>query len=628
MKRTEGTFTQTGIRQSGKRTRIERSFPWRDLRVVSRRQGTRKPPIYSVHRWWARRPPELYRTILTHLVDGTEDDAAVLAGRTVLDPFMGGGTTLVEAQALGAKVIGFDTEALACRITDVELRTPPSAKVWKEIEAKVQHVERGLRQYYGANSMWETLHLFWVDVVDCQLCRQRFDAHPQVLLACERDAKEVVALCRYCSRLHHITGSRVTIHCVCGRRSRLTEYNAKHGSYCCPFCRHVEKIKSYVARRGGRSPERRLIAKEEINWKTGSRRFRPISQKDLQCFEDANGQFHRREEGLPIPRARVRTRPGDGRPRSYGYSRYRDMFNTRQLLHHGSVLKAFLTLTEPARSIALLAFSDSLATNCMFCPYSARWRRLAGLFSIHGYMYVSRPVELNPWLDGVGRGTLRNCIRRVRLALESKQGKGEPAAAQVYAGSLDAFRDENWRVDFIVTDPPYFDNLDYSYLAKFYSVWLRGVAARQNIKRVGGTPLSVQRPPGRHAEAEEFHTRLGRIFAASRARLRRNGLLVFTFANRRQEAWEALRRALAAGGFQMTAVYGVETEGRNGFHGGAGNLRWNALFVCRPYSGRRRSVRIDDLREALKVKGMSRADRDNLQMALRMARRTARSKHQ
>src|SRR5207249_12011106 len=151
---------------------IERAFPWRELRSVSRRQGTRKPPIYSVHRWWARRPPELYRAILELLKEKNgARPSDPLAGKVVLDPFMGGGTTLVEAQALGAEVIGFDTEALACRITALELASATSAQVWEQIEAKIRAVERRLRDYYGTSrGGWETLHLFWVDVVDCESC--------------------------------------------------------------------------------------------------------------------------------------------------------------------------------------------------------------------------------------------------------------------------------------------------------------------------------------------------------------------------------------------------------------------------------------------------------------------------
>lgn len=603
---------------------IERRLPWRELRAVSRRQGTRKPPIYSVHRWWARRPPELYRAILTHLVPpNAHGSGRILAGKVVLDPFMGGGTTLVEAQALGADVVGFDTEALACRITALELSSAPPVEVWEEIERALQAVERRLRPYYGASRGWETLHLFWVDVVVCGRCRRRFDAHPQALLARDERKKLAVAFCRYCSRLYEMRGRPMTVACSCGGISRFSDTNANRAKYHCPFCGHDEPIQNYIRRRGARPPARHLVAKEEIHLATRARRFRPVSQEDMKGFERARRQFDRYEADLPIPGARVVTRPGDSRPRSYGFRRYRDMFNARQLLHHGNILKAFLALTEPARSIALLAFSESLETNCMFCPYSTDWRRLAAILSIHGYMYVSRPVELNPWLDGVGRGTVRNCVRRIRRALESKQQNGRSNQVRVHIGSLDALAEDDIRADYVVTDPPYFDNLDYSYLAKFHSVWLAGTPGLHAIPRVGGTPIRVRPYGGRAVEWREFYSRLRDIFAACRKRLRRNGLVVFTFAHRKPEAWRAIGRAISVSGFCVTAIYGVETEGRNGFHGAEGNLRWNAIFVCRRASGRPRRLRSGELVQAMNAKGLSLADRANLRMALEAVRRRA-----
>src|SRR5206468_7864200 len=319
--------------------------------------------------------------------------------------------------------------------------------------------------------------------------------HPRALLARDQDSRLAWAFCRYCSRLHELPRGRSVVECSCGRISRLTDTNADGGKYHCPFCFHDERMRNYVARRGRRPADRRLIAKEEINWRTRARRFRSVSTEDQRRFERARRKFGRHETDLPIPNARVITRPGDSRPLSYGFARYREMFNARQLLHHGSVLKTFLTLKEPARSIALLAFSESLETNCMFCPYSTDWRRLAAPFSIHGYMYVSRPVELNPWLDGVGRGTLRNCLRRIRRALDSKQANGRNKRVRVYIGSLDALANDEILADYVVTDPPYFDNLDYGYLARFHSVWLATAPRLRGVPRVGGIPIRV-RPRG------------------------------------------------------------------------------------------------------------------------------------
>jgi hypothetical protein len=53
--------------------------------------------------------------------------------------------------------------------------------------------------------------------------------------------------------------------------------------------------------------------------------------------------------------------------------------------------------------------------------YAFGWRRLAWLFSIRAYRHVSRPVEINPWLDRTGRGTFPNTVRQVQRAIEFAQ---------------------------------------------------------------------------------------------------------------------------------------------------------------------------------------------------------------
>ena len=47
-----------------------------------------------------------------------------LDGAVVLDPFVGGGTSLVEAERCGARVIGYDIDPVATFITRFELETP------------------------------------------------------------------------------------------------------------------------------------------------------------------------------------------------------------------------------------------------------------------------------------------------------------------------------------------------------------------------------------------------------------------------------------------------------------------------------------------------------------------------
>ena len=67
----------------------------------------------------------------------------------------------------------------------------------------------------------------------------------------------------------------------------------------------------------------------------------------------------------------------------------------------------------------------------MLTHYAFGWRRLAPLFSIRAYRHVTRPVEINPWLDGTGRGTFPNAIRQVQRAIEFAR---EPEVAHLDGG--------------------------------------------------------------------------------------------------------------------------------------------------------------------------------------------------
>ncbi|VAW30057.1 hypothetical protein MNBD_CHLOROFLEXI01-3481, partial [hydrothermal vent metagenome] len=73
-------------------------------------------PNSYLHKWWARRCGSTFRTILKHLVtDEAKQDyyaAGGLRGKIILDPMVGGGTTLHEAIRLGANVIGADIDPI------------------------------------------------------------------------------------------------------------------------------------------------------------------------------------------------------------------------------------------------------------------------------------------------------------------------------------------------------------------------------------------------------------------------------------------------------------------------------------------------------------------------------------
>ena len=69
-------------------------------------------PVIAVHKWFARRPGTLFRALLlAEFGHGALREIYFktnnLKGLQVADPFMGGGTPLLEANRLGCDIIGY-----------------------------------------------------------------------------------------------------------------------------------------------------------------------------------------------------------------------------------------------------------------------------------------------------------------------------------------------------------------------------------------------------------------------------------------------------------------------------------------------------------------------------------------
>jgi len=88
-------------------TFIEHDFPIEKLNPVALSEGNAKKPVYRMHKWWARRLGSVFRTIIISAFSPPDESADSIwqkfcegfdvRGKIILDPFMGGGTTLVES---------------------------------------------------------------------------------------------------------------------------------------------------------------------------------------------------------------------------------------------------------------------------------------------------------------------------------------------------------------------------------------------------------------------------------------------------------------------------------------------------------------------------------------------------
>ena len=117
---------------------IEVGFPIVEINRLAEPERNSFKPIYQMHKWFARRASCVFRAILLGALkpamqpDGTPTDLMAefyrnhaddpdTKDRVVLDPFMGGGTTVVEALRLGCKAIGIDLNPIAWFIVKNEI---------------------------------------------------------------------------------------------------------------------------------------------------------------------------------------------------------------------------------------------------------------------------------------------------------------------------------------------------------------------------------------------------------------------------------------------------------------------------------------------------------------------------
>jgi hypothetical protein len=159
------------------KTCLEVDFPLVPINALSALEGNAGKPIYQMSKWWARRRSCVFRAMLLAAAmeapirrhpdghpmlgpDGKpiiDDDAAdqvvwdayyanhQATGNfkhlKVLDPFMGGGTTLVEGSRLGFQVAGVDLNPVAWFIVKNELACTDPKEVkafFDQIEAEVK----------------------------------------------------------------------------------------------------------------------------------------------------------------------------------------------------------------------------------------------------------------------------------------------------------------------------------------------------------------------------------------------------------------------------------------------------------------------------------------------------------
>jgi len=584
------------------------AFPFEFLSAVAERESWRKEiyrPIYHIHKWWANRLGTVFRGILLGcLLQESENLQDAFYKRhdfgqiSVFDPFMGSGTTLGEAHKLGCAVMGRDINPVACEVVRVALGPLSRHRLQDAFAQLSETVGEQLQRLYKAPDdnglLCDVLYYFWVKWVSCPNCNSPVDLFSSRVFARNAypDRKpEVRICCLRCGGIFSAHNRDTEAHCPqCGMSFDPHTGPANGANATCTVCSQSFSI-AEAARKAGRPPSHRLYARLLLS-PDGKKRYLPPTQKDISDYEACQLTLvdELKRGTIRLPDMPLTDGHNTRQAMGYAYRGWRDFFNDRQLLALGWLQQAIVELPDAVTRDALLVlFSGVLEFNNMFASYKGEGTgAVRHMFAHHILKPERTPIEANVWGTPKSSGSFSNLYKtRLLRAVEYRdapfeattQGSGktyfaaEPFSGEVIdswpaggggrgrsiylsCGSSDATGLPDKAIDFIVTDPPFFDNVHYSELADFFFAW-------QTLYPRGFIENSATTRHEREVQdtnPDRFALKLRAVFTECGRILKDDGLLVFTYHHSRKEGWRSLVNAIFGAGFTVVNAHPVRAE--------------------------------------------------------------------
>lgn len=620
-------------------TAIEANFPFQRLNKLASLEAYNKHhyrPTNYQHKWWARRLGSVFRMISIAALSepGLSDDdiwnqyteTVNFDDAIVLDPFMGGGTTGQEATRAGAQFIGSDLNPVAWFISKMALEKQ-AFMLDTHFEKVVSQSQEEIQPYYtttcphcsekaGAQFyLWTQLVEYTSLEKDNQLGRE----YDTLVVDHKRNGGATV-VCPDCHALSEVEEPEESVCSECNHRFDATEEDVR-----------VTIEEPNLVFNGGERPAYEPYAVKYDCKSCDESGFTEFTDFDAERFHAAAERYDKVKDELPIPQQKI---PEEGEKtrdlHNRNYKKWTHLFNARQLLALGTLLKHIRQVDdELARQYLTLTFSATLEFNNMFCSYKGADPRGPGavrhIFSHHAYVHPGEPLENNP-LGTQGRqsGTFRylydyrlkkaldyqhNPLERIlhddgtvkeKKPIQGERIGGSPAESidELLSGegshylhcgnsaNLPFSNELEGKVDAVITDPPYYDSVQYSELADFFYVWLKQ-SLEDDFPDIfsSDSVVSEEEAVGnrtRKKSLEDYQELLQAVFTESYDLLKDDGVLVFTFHHKDPDAWGAVLQAIDGAGYRVVQTYPVRGENRLSVH--INNQRavlLDSVIVCR-----------------------------------------------
>ena len=598
-------------------------------------------PVIGIHKWFARRPGTLFRSLLLAEFDRNKlqdcyYEPHMLTGTRVADPFMGGGTPILEANRIGCDVVGIDVNPMAYwivrqAITHLDLGSyrEAASNLRNELSQEIGELYK-TTCLYCESATANVKYFLWIKTQACQRCGSENDLFPGYLLAKSGRHPNNVIICPKCGALNESPDRRNPGSCKDCRTALILKGPANRNR---SICQHCDELNVYPRPEAG-PPKHRMFAIEYNcsycvpNHK--GRFFKKPDQSDLAKYDRATAAWSDLKTPF-VPDDAIPNGDETDRLHRWGYRYYREMFNERQLLGLELSCQIISKMTDPSLKNALATnLSDLLRYQNMLCRYDTMALKSLDIFSIHGYPVGLVQCESN--LLGItsdrvaggniGSGGWSNMIEkftkaksycelpfevRHRAGKKTKQsiqgewigetrvhnGHLENRVVELCCGDAGQIDLPEASLDAVLTDPPYYGNVQYAELIDFCYVWLR--------RLIGDAEPAFEAPTTRNAAEltgnvnmergiNHFTEGLSSVFCRMARALKPGSPLVFTYHHNKLDAYYPIVVAILDAGLTCSATLPCPAEMTGSIHiSGTGSSVVDTVFVCRSTGTTRRS---------------------------------------
>ena len=543
---------------------------------------------------------------------------------SVFDPFAGGGAIPLEAARLGCRSHGNDINPVAHIIERGSTEFPQ--KYGKQIyysEDEFMHIygEEGLKllaenglskghnglylipnrlsfdvEYYAkiliAKAEKVTRHLYyikdgkrpsvyhWVKYAKCSnsSCGKEVPLFKQFYFSKPRTNKKL-------DRIKHFHVNIQTGNVEIKSGNTNEEPTVNRGTVCCPYCKAITDIDNVKSQFVNKRIQERIIALvyESSNGKE-------FVEPNPEC-EGIFNQIPNQE----IPSEKLQPNSAGGDILSWGYSKWGELFNKRQLAvlyAFSNELKELVIKQDDAEYSKVIKTYMAILIDRIAVRMSSfgKWHTLQdtveNLFGRQAIQMNFEYPELDPFsnISSSAYGQLESIVSYIT---EESSHNFISSVKNVASGDKLSFDKKSLTA--VVTDPPYYDAIAYADISDFFYVCLKrnlsdlyplNFSTPQTPKKEECTALKHHHNNDDQEARKHFETKLQQIFDA--IELQTTDIVSIMYAHQSTEAWTTLCNSILGARMNITGSWPMDTEVSGALKADKAFLESSVTVACRP----------------------------------------------